>query len=195
VFTSLASGFMSASSSGPTSPFVRLLNIGCTDRALSCNQLGNRVTFWEHFADYPTLAKAVLAEECPPNYLETFCDLPASRPDVQIQRASATPKLLSAAQQAYCACRLEFSTARKDAKLIALACSEPPKGRARWTSRLLENTVVELNIVDRASDSTIERTLKKTFQAAFETAMGHPAEGQQRVRGGRKTCWPCTRGR
>jgi transposase len=45
----------------------------------------------------------------------------------------------------------------KEAKLIALACSEPPKGRARWTLRLLENKVVELNIVDRASDSTIGR--------------------------------------
>ena len=53
----------------------------------------------------------------------------------------------------------------KDAKLIALACSEPPKGRARWTLRLLENKVVELNIVDRASDSTIGRTLQKTFSS------------------------------
>ena len=41
----------------------------------------------------------------------------------------------------------------KEAKLIALACSKPPKGRARWTLRLLENKVVELGIVDRASDS------------------------------------------
>jgi hypothetical protein len=47
-------------------------------------------------------------------------------------------------------------------KLIALACSKPPKGRARWTLRLLENKVVELGIVERASDSTIHRTLKKT---------------------------------
>ena len=53
----------------------------------------------------------------------------------------------------------------KEAKLIALACSKPPKGRARWTLRLLENKVVELNIVDRASDSTIGRTLKKTFSS------------------------------
>ena len=51
----------------------------------------------------------------------------------------------------------------KEAKLIALACSQPPKGRARWTLRLLEDKVVELNIVDRASDGTIGRTLKKTF--------------------------------
>jgi hypothetical protein len=53
----------------------------------------------------------------------------------------------------------------KEAKLIALACSEPPEGRARWTLRLLENKVVELNIVDRASDSTIGPTLKKTFSS------------------------------
>ena len=49
----------------------------------------------------------------------------------------------------------------KEAKLIALACSKPPKGRARWTLRLLENKVVELGIVDHASNSTIGRTLKK----------------------------------
>jgi Homeodomain-like domain len=52
-----------------------------------------------------------------------------------------------------------------EAKLIALACSEPPEGRARWTLRLLESKVVELNIVARASDSTIGRTLKKTFSS------------------------------
>ncbi len=51
----------------------------------------------------------------------------------------------------------------KEAKLIALACSKPPKGRARWTLRLLENKVVELKIVERASDSTIGRVLKKTL--------------------------------
>jgi Homeodomain-like domain len=51
----------------------------------------------------------------------------------------------------------------KEAKLIALACSEPPKGRVRWTLRLLEEKVVELKIVDRASDNTIGRVLKKTL--------------------------------
>jgi hypothetical protein len=49
-----------------------------------------------------------------------------------------------------------------EAKLIALACSKPPKGRVRWTLALLETAVVELDIVDRASDNTIGRTLKKT---------------------------------
>ena len=51
----------------------------------------------------------------------------------------------------------------KEAKLIALACSKPPKGHVRWTLRLLETKVVELGIVDRASDSTIGRALKKTL--------------------------------
>jgi len=49
-----------------------------------------------------------------------------------------------------------------EAKLIALACSEPPEGHARWSLRLLEKKVVELGIVETASDSTIHRVLKKT---------------------------------
>jgi transposase len=72
----------------------------------------------------------------------------------------------------------------KEARLIALACSEPPKGRSRWTLRLLESKVVELGIVDRASDSTIGRVLKKRSQAPSPPALGHPAQGQQRVRRG-----------
>ena len=49
-----------------------------------------------------------------------------------------------------------------EARLIALACSAPPDGYARWSLRLLEQKVVELGIVAAASDSTIGRTLKKT---------------------------------
>ena len=60
----------------------------------------------------------------------------------------------------------------KEAKLIALACSKPPKGRARWTLRMLENKVVELGIVDRASDSTIWRTLKKTLSSPIAANTG-----------------------
>jgi transposase len=60
----------------------------------------------------------------------------------------------------------------KEAKLIALACSKPPKGRGRWTLRLLENKVVELGIVDQASDSTIGRTLKKTVSSRIADSAG-----------------------
>ena len=85
----------------------------------------------------------------------------------------------------------------KEAKLIALACSKPPKGRVRWTLRLLENKVVELKIVERASDSTIGRVLKKHSQAPSPRAMGHPAQGKQRLRrrdGGRAgSLHPATR--
>ena len=59
-----------------------------------------------------------------------------------------------------------------EAKLIALACSPPPKGRQRWTLALLEDAVVELNIVDRASDNTIGRTLKKTRSSLTSSSNG-----------------------
>ena len=59
-----------------------------------------------------------------------------------------------------------------EAKLIALACSPPPKGRKRWTLTLLESAVVELNIVDRASDNTIGRTLKKTRSGRISSSNG-----------------------
>ena len=59
-----------------------------------------------------------------------------------------------------------------EAKLIALACSPPPKGRKRWTLTLLETAVVELNIVERASDNTIGRTLKKTRSSRISRSSG-----------------------
>jgi transposase len=46
---------------------------------------------------------------------------------------------------------------RKEAILIAKACSPPPEGRTRWTMQLLEENLIELNV----SDTTIQRTLKK----------------------------------
>lgn len=50
----------------------------------------------------------------------------------------------------------------RQAQLIALACSEPPAGHARWTIRLLANAVVERQIVDAAHFNTVGRALKKT---------------------------------
>ena len=48
-----------------------------------------------------------------------------------------------------------------EAKIIALACSEPPKGYSRWTIRLLRDKAVELQLVDEVSRMTIQRLLKK----------------------------------
>ena len=50
----------------------------------------------------------------------------------------------------------------KEAHLIALSCSKPPEGRARWTLHLLADKLVELEIVDEISYQTVRRTLKKT---------------------------------
>jgi len=49
-----------------------------------------------------------------------------------------------------------------EARLTALACSSAPKGRARWTVRLLAERVVELKIAPSVSAMTIQRVLKKT---------------------------------
>ena len=51
---------------------------------------------------------------------------------------------------------------RAEARLIALACSEPPDGRAAWTLQLLADQLVELKIVDSVCDETVRRVLKKT---------------------------------
>ena len=51
----------------------------------------------------------------------------------------------------------------QEARLIALACSEPPEGQARWSLRLLADRLVELEVVDEeVSYQTVRRTLKKT---------------------------------
>jgi hypothetical protein len=59
-----------------------------------------------------------------------------------------------------------------EAKLIALACGPAPPGYARWTLSLLEEKVVALNIVGKASDNTIGRTLKKTFSSRISSSNG-----------------------
>jgi hypothetical protein len=52
---------------------------------------------------------------------------------------------------------------KRQAQLIALACSEPPAGYARWTIRLLAEQVVERKIVESAHFNTVARALKKTI--------------------------------
>jgi poly-gamma-glutamate capsule biosynthesis protein CapA/YwtB (metallophosphatase superfamily) len=59
-----------------------------------------------------------------------------------------------------------------EAKLIALTRSPAPEGFANWSLRLLEEKVVELNIVEKASDNTIGRTLKKTLSNRISGSNG-----------------------
>ena len=49
-----------------------------------------------------------------------------------------------------------------EARLIALACSEAPEGRRRWTVRLLADKAVELSFAASVSHMTVQRVLKKT---------------------------------
>ena len=49
-----------------------------------------------------------------------------------------------------------------EAHLVALSCSEPPEGFARWSLRLLADKVVELNYIASISHETVRRILKKT---------------------------------
>jgi transposase len=50
----------------------------------------------------------------------------------------------------------------QEAHLVALACSQPPEGHARWSLRMLADRLVELEIVEEISYQTVRRTLKKT---------------------------------
>lgn len=49
-----------------------------------------------------------------------------------------------------------------EAKLVTLCCSEPPKGFAKWSLRLLADKMVELNYVESISHVTVRNVLKKT---------------------------------
>ena len=62
-----------------------------------------------------------------------------------------------------------------EAHLIALSCSEPPEGFARWSLRLLADRVVELNYIDSVSHETVRRVLKKRNKAMEAARMGHTA--------------------
>jgi len=50
---------------------------------------------------------------------------------------------------------------KQEAYLIALACSQPPDGRQRWTLRLLSDRLVKLSITDHISHETVRQTLKR----------------------------------
>jgi transposase len=83
-----------------------------------------------------------------------------------------------------------------EAHLIALACSQAPEGRSRWTLRLLADRMVCLEYVDEVSKDTVARVLKKT-----SLSLGLAGSGASRRRptpsssARWKTCWKCTSGR
>lgn len=60
-----------------------------------------------------------------------------------------------------------------EAHLIALSCSAPPEGFARWSLRLLADRAVELKYIDSISYETIRRVLKKRNKTLEETGVGY----------------------
>lgn len=51
---------------------------------------------------------------------------------------------------------------KQEAYLVALACSDPPEGRTRWTMQLLADKLIQLQVVDSITDETVRKLLKKT---------------------------------
>lgn len=56
-------------------------------------------------------------------------------------------------------------TGKQEAFLVALACSDPPEGRTRWTMQLLADRLIELQVVESITDETVRRLLKKTTRS------------------------------
>jgi transposase len=57
---------------------------------------------------------------------------------------------------------------RDEALLVAVACSDAPEGRERWTMQLLADRLVEMGVVESISDETVRRCLKKRIEALAE---------------------------
>jgi transposase len=67
---------------------------------------------------------------------------------------------------------------KQEAQLIAIACSAAPEGQARWTMELLAETLVELNVVDSISPSTVCRALQKTSSSRGSSNSGSSRRGR-----------------
>ena len=74
-------------------------------------------------------------------------------------------------------------------KLIALACSDPPEGRCRWTMELLADRIVQLGMVEKISQETVRLALKKRHSLGASEDVVHSSEGQRgfRLAHGRRT--------
>jgi transposase len=66
-----------------------------------------------------------------------------------------------------------------EAHLIALSCSQPPEGFARWSLRLLADKAVELGYFEDISHETVRRTLKKRNQTLAKERMGNSSGTKQ----------------
>jgi hypothetical protein len=65
-----------------------------------------------------------------------------------------------------------------EAHLVALSCSDPPEGFARWSLRLLAEKVVELNYIDSISHETVRGVLKKRNQTMATRGVDNSARSK-----------------
>ena len=67
----------------------------------------------------------------------------------------------------------------KEARLITIACGQPPEGSNQWTLQLLADKMVELKIVDTISWKTVGRVLKKRVKATPSAMLGDPTAAKR----------------
>jgi hypothetical protein len=66
-----------------------------------------------------------------------------------------------------------------EAHIVALRCTDPPEGYARWSLRLLADRAVELKYIDGVSYETVRRLLKKRNKTLEKARMGNPPGAQR----------------
>jgi hypothetical protein len=66
-----------------------------------------------------------------------------------------------------------------EARIIALSCSQPPEGYARWSLRMLADKAIELNYLDMVSHETIRSVLKKRIETVEEERVDNPTITKQ----------------
>ena len=70
-------------------------------------------------------------------------------------------------------------TGEVKAKLCAIACSDPPEGRSRWTMQMIADELIRLEVVDYITDTTVCEVMKKTKRNRGESRSGaYPKQGQ-----------------
>lgn len=95
---------------------------------------------------------------------EIVAALGVSRPTVERTRQVCVEEGIEAAlnhKRAYRR-RGKVVDGEVEARLVALACSDAPEGREKWTMQMLADKLIELDVVETISDETVRTTLKKT---------------------------------
>lgn len=107
------------------------------------------------------LLKADVAEDCDDEEISQACDV-SIRTVERVRQRFVEDGLEAALRPPRVPRPPRKLDGEVEAHLVALACSDPPEGRARWTVRLLAQKLVELGHVDSISHESVRTALKKT---------------------------------